>query len=268
MMSDELNLEFVKIPEGEFIIGSKLKLDRLAQSEEMNQHRLDISDYYIMRYPVTNFQYQAFCLATGHRNPLFGWPGGKYSDEVADLPVVGVSLHDAYAFCKWAAEVTGLPVRLPTEPEWEKAARGTDGRFYPWGDQWEPSRSNNSEQNLGRTTPVKMFSPKGDSCFGVSDMAGNVQQWCSSLFGPYPYDPQDGREALVYAKDPDNWIPKMFETGCTSNPQAVEAFIGKSVLRGGSWREDRNTCRCAYRSWAAPMHRSDDTGFRCCYEPA
>lgn len=267
-MSDDLNLEFVLIPEGEFIIGSRLRADRLAQSEEFKQHRLYISDYYIMRYPVTNRQYHAFCQATGHRPPLFGWPDGEYTEAVGDHPVVGVSIQDGYEFCQWAAGVTGLPLRLPTEPEWEKAARGTDGRIYPWGNHWDPSLSNNCELKYGGTTPVKMFSPKGDSCYGVSDMAGNVQNWCSSLFGPYPYDPQDGREIFVYAKDPVTWEHHTFETGCTSNPQAIEAFIGKSVLRGGSWREDRGTCRCAYRSWAAPLHRSDDTGFRCCYEPA
>jgi formylglycine-generating enzyme required for sulfatase activity len=265
-MIHDLNLEFVRIPEDEFIIGSVLKKDKLAQPDEMPQHCLHVSDFYIMRFPVTNAQYYRFMQATGSPAPKFGWPEGRYPVEKADHPVVGVSYQDAVAFCKWASIINGHALRLPTEPEWEKAARGTDGRVYPWGDTWEAGYTNSQEAKLNGTTPVGQFSPQGDSPYGVAEMGGNVQEWCSSLFGRYPYDPADGRETLVYSEDPAS-LPNFRETGCIANAQAIEASLDKSVVRGGSWREEKLKSRCAYRGWAAPLHRSDDTGFRCVYEP-
>lgn len=265
-MPSELNLDFVLIPEGEFTMGSDHSRDRHAQPDELPAHRLYVTDYYIMRHPVTNAQYAKFVDATGHRAPLF-WENGRLPEGKEDLPVVGVSFHDVVAFCRWAAEETGLPIRLPTEPEWEKAARGSDGRVFPWGDEWKNGIANTYEAKIGHPTSVGQFSPQGDSPYGVAEMGGNVQEWISSLFGPYPYDPQDGREVLVYNTDPDDLLPKMHETGCTSVIQSMEASFDKSMLRGGSFRETRPQSRCAYRSWAAPMHRSDDTGFRCVYEP-
>jgi formylglycine-generating enzyme required for sulfatase activity len=265
-MSVDLSLDFVLIPAGEFVIGSDPLRDRQAQVDERPCHRLSVSDYYLMRCPVTNEQYARFLDATGTRPPLH-WPEPGRLAQLARHPVIGVSLLDAAAFCRWASEVTGLPVRLPTEPEWEKAARGSDGRVYPWGNAWDASRCNTGDGRPQSTVPVGSFSPQGDSPYGVADMAGNVQQWCSSLFGPYPYDPADGREALVNTLDEASLLPSLHETGCVSNPQQAEAFLGKPAIRGGSWRQTRQESRCAYRSWGPPMHRSDDTGFRCCYEP-
>ena len=268
----KLDLKFVQIPAGEFIIGSKRQTDPEAPEDEMPQHVLAVSEFYIMRFPVTNAQYQQFIEATGNRAPLF-WAEGKYQGGQADHPVAGVNFLDAAAFCLWAAQVTGLPLRLPTEPEWEKAARGTDGRVYPWGNQWEPGRCNNAsgkelrdEARPEGTSPVGQFSPQGDSPYGVADMAGNVQEWVSSLYRPYPYDPEDGREAMVHQLDAVSALPRFHESGGTSMVNSYEAAFDKAMLRGGSWREGRFLNRCAYRSWAAPMHRSDDTGFRCCYE--
>jgi formylglycine-generating enzyme required for sulfatase activity len=260
-----MDLGFVKIPDGEFLMGSKKSRDARAEEDEMPQHVLHVSDYYIMRYPVTVAQYQAFLNATQHRAPLF-WENGQYPAELADHPVVGVSFADAAAFCVWARQVLNLPVRLPTEPEWEKAARGTDGRVYPWGDAWETGRCNTIETKLMTTSPVGQFSPQGDSVFGVAEMAGNVQEWILSLHGSYPYDPNDGREALLATLDNPSLYPILHETGTTSIVGSAEATAGKSMLRGGSWRENKYQARCAYRSWAAPMHRSVDTGFRCAYE--
>jgi len=262
----EIELEFVRIPASEFTMGSNRSRDRHAHDDEMPAQLLSVTDYMIMRYPVTNAQYARFMQVTGHRAPLF-WTDGKYPETKADHPVVGVSYYDAIAFCAWATEQTGLPLRLPTEPEWEKAARGAEPRVYAWGDQWKRDLCNTAEEKLNGTSPVKQYSPQGDSPYGVADVAGNVQEWCSSLFGAYPYDPADGREAHVYDLHNQDLLPKLLETGCTSMPESEEASIGKSVLRGGSWREGSDQARCAYRSWAAPMHRSDDTGFRCCYEP-
>jgi formylglycine-generating enzyme required for sulfatase activity len=263
-MDTSLDLDFVLIPAGEFIVGSG-RGDRDAGDDERPQHRLAISDFYIMRNPVTNAHFQRFMAATGHRPPLFRAAGQMPAGQ-ADHPVVGVSFHDAVTFCRWARTVTGLPIRLPTEAEWEKAARGPDGRRYPWGDKWDAARCNNRETHSTGTTPVGRFSPTGDSPYGVADLAGNVQDWCASFFGPYPYDPTDGREALVYELEPASLLPRFHESGAIANAERAEANLGKQTLRGGSWRCDRHEARCAYRSWAAPMHRSDDTGFRCCYE--
>ncbi|MCL4300535.1 MAG: formylglycine-generating enzyme family protein [Anaerolineae bacterium] len=265
-MHPDLKLDFVLIPAGDFLIGTDRKKDRLHQTDELPQHRLVITDFYLMRHPVTNVQYRLFMEITGHRPPLF-WPDGQFPADLAEHPVVGVSFSDATAFCRWTATVTGLLVRLPTEAEWEKAARGPDGRLYPWGNEWRAGACNNRESKLGQTSPVGQFSPQGDSPYGVSDLAGNVQEWCASLFGPYPYDPRDGREVLVDEPEAESLLPQLHESGGISDPQRLEASWGKQTLRGGSWRESRTQSRCAYRSWAAPMHRSVDTGFRCCYEP-
>ncbi len=260
-----LQLDFIRIPAGDFIMGSKKSQDALASDDEFPQHVLEISDYYIARYPVTNAQYWEFVQATGHRTPLF-WEAGQYPEAKANHPVVGVSFGDAAAFCMWARSVTGLAVRLPTEPEWEKAARGSDGRLYPWGNQWEARRCNSYESGIGDTTPVGQFSPAGDSPYGVAEMGGNVQEWIVSIFGPYPYDASDGREDLIEQLAAPSLMPRLHETGGTMQVNSMEATIGKSMQRGGSWRESKAQSRCAYRSWAAPMHRSVDTGFRCAYE--
>ncbi len=262
----ELQLHFVKIPASEFTMGSNRSKDIEAHDDELPAHVLHVSDYFIMKYPVTNEQYHQFIQATGYRAPLF-WKDGVYPADRANHPVVGVTRRDALAFCAWAAQVSGLPIRLPTEPEWEKAARGPEMRLFPWGNDWKEGVCNTREGKYGGTTPVDQFSPQGDSPYGIADMGGNVQEWCSSLFGVYPYDPTDGREAYVYSLQEANLMPKIWETGTTSLIESAEASIGKAVIRGGSWRETKFQARCAYRGWAAPMHRSDDTGFRCCYEP-
>jgi len=126
-MQSKLNLEFVLIPAGEFIIGSDPSVDRLAGIDEHPQHRLAVSDFYMMRYLVTNAQYLIFLEVTGHRRPRY-WATGRYPENAADHPVIDVSFHDAAAFCRWASEITGLPVRLPGETERGKAARGPAGR--------------------------------------------------------------------------------------------------------------------------------------------
>ena len=264
--TNDLNLDFILIPAGDFLMGSDSSRDPQAVADEKPQHKLSVSDFYIMRHPVTNSQYKEFVEDTGHRSPLF-WKKGEFPSDKGNHPVVGISYKDAIAFCRWAGEKTGLKLRLPTEAEWEKAARGPDGRTYPWGDKWEDGRCNTRESKLKDTTPVGHFSPDGDSPYGLTDLGGNVQEWLSNIYGSYPYNPSDGRELLVNNLDHDQFLPLLWDTGCTSVPTSLEAGLNKSIIRGGSWREKKHISRCAYRSWAAPLHRSDDTGFRCCYEP-
>jgi formylglycine-generating enzyme required for sulfatase activity len=113
--------------------------------------------------------------------------------------VVNVTWFDAVAFCEWLSQETGQPFRLPTEAEWEKAARGTDGRIYPWGDDPPDEDRCNFGGNVGATTTIGRYSPQGDSPYGCADMAGNVWEWCQSLDKPYPYAAEDGREDVEKA---------------------------------------------------------------------
>ena len=212
---------------------------------ERPQHRLHVKSFHIGKYPVTNAQYAAFVAATGYRTAAekedWGgvWTGsvwkrvegadwrhphgpGSHINGKGDHPVVQISWYDALAFCKWLNQETGKPYRLPSEAEWEKAARRTDGRIYPWGDQWDASRCNAWEGGKRDTAPVGAY-PRGASPYGVLDMAGNVWEWTSSLYKPYPYDPRDGRE----------------------DPEAD----GRRVLRGGSFYSDQGLVRCAFRDW-------------------
>lgn len=115
---------------------------------------------------------------------------------------MNIGWNDAITYCQWSNNLfkdelpSGVVLRLPTEAEWEKAARGTDGRLYPWGEKFEQYRCNTQESALQATSPVDSYSPQGDSPYGVADMCGNVWQWTRSLFKQYPYGPDDGRENL------------------------------------------------------------------------
>lgn len=151
-------------------------------------------------------------------------------------PVVGVSWYEAMAFVKWLTVQLDAPIRLPTEAEWEKAARGNDGRVYPWGDDSDPERANTQETGSGQTTPVGIY-PAGASPYGCLDMSGNVWEWTSSLWVPYPYSLSDGRENL----------------------NARE----KRVIRGGAWSFSPNQARTAFRGRVDPEMRNNLIGFRC-----
>jgi serine/threonine-protein kinase len=236
----------VLIPAGVFLMGSDPQKDEHAQDAEQPQHRLYLPDYRIAKTPVTNTQYLAFTLGSEHPPPEH-WEGGKPPPGKEEHPVVNVSWHDARAYCRWMARITGKPYSLPSEAEWEKGARGPSGRIYPWGDQWDSSRCNAGKSLAGDTTPVGAF-PQGASPFGLLDMAGNVWEWTRSLWGKGPrnlqfrylYDPADGRENL----------------------DATEAMF--RVVRGGSFLVARDRARCAYRYGYFVGTRLDSFGFRVC----
>lgn len=186
------------------------------------QHTVDIPyDYFMARFPVTNELYNDYVKATGIKHPVAVWRNQR------DHPVANVSWIDAMTYCQWLnnllkAELpSGIVLRLPTEAEWEKAARGTDGREYPWGDEFDKNNCNTSEGRKANTTPVGFYSPLGDSPYGCVDMAGNVLEWTHSLYKEYPYNASDGRE--------------------------IEKASANHVLRGGSFNHDKLHARCFYR---------------------
>jgi len=151
-------------------------------------------------------------------------------------PVVGICWHEARAYAAWLSAQSGKTFRLPAEAEWEAAARGLEGRRYPWGGEFGPGRCNAFETHVRGTTPVGVF-PGGDSPEGVCDLAGNVWEWTGNVYRPYPYLPDDGRE------DPED-------------------ATARRVLRGGSWSGDQTGARCACRLHGTPDNRSDGFGFR------
>jgi len=228
--------EMVLIPAGEFLMGSDPARDHYATGNEQPQHTVYLPDYYLAKTLVTNVQYAAFLQATSCDLPEH-WKGGKPPEAKGDHPVVHVSWHDVVAYCNWLSQATGKPYCLPSEAEWEKGARGTDGRIYPWGDRWDEERCNSVEDGRGDTTPVGAY-PRGVSPYGLLDMAGNVVEWTRSLDQEYPYNPKDGREDL-------------------------EAD-GLRMLRGGSYGNVSRDVRCAYRRDETPYQRGGCSGFRVC----
>jgi formylglycine-generating enzyme required for sulfatase activity len=236
-LSQPIHLELVRVPAGEFLMGSDPAIDGDTRDDEQPQQRVQVPELYIGRYPVTVAQFRAFVEATGFR------PRNPDSLRAPDdHPVVWVSRRETLAFCEWLSRETGWAFRLPTEAEWEKAARGADGRIWPWGNRWDGARCNTRESGTGGTTPVGHFSPAGDSPYGAADMAGNVWEWCQSLYQPYPYQAGDGREDL--------------------------GANGPWVLRGGSRLDARDYARCARRNRSPQDFGYDDVGFRVVLAPA
>jgi formylglycine-generating enzyme required for sulfatase activity len=263
-------IEFKRIPAGKFLMGSKEE-NPLAFDDAHPQHTVEIpQEYWIGRYPVTNAQFRAFVQATRYRTTAeekgsvyvglerdwiapYGvdWqhPWGPESslEGKDEHPVVLVSWLDAQAYCAWLnqAHADKLPpgwrFRLPTEAEWEKAARGEYASEYPWGSEEPDANRCNFNMNIGDTTPVGQFSPQGDSPYGCADMAGNVWEWTHTLFENYPYEVTDGRED--------------------------EKAYGYRVLRGGSFDTSDRYIRCAYHTKNLTDGRNDASGFRVVASP-
>jgi formylglycine-generating enzyme required for sulfatase activity len=260
--------EFIEIPPGEFQMGSE------EYDDEKPLHAVAMQDpYKVSRYPVTNAQFQEFVKAGGYGKSAF-WPEAEragawkdgvvkgYRDEVArqapvgfgdpfDLPnhpVVGITWYEALAYARWLTEALKAAgrldevweVRLPSEAEWEKAARGTDGRRFPWGEEPDPDRANYDDTGIGSTTAVGCF-PKGAKPYGIEDMSGNIWEWTRSVCKKYPYDPEDGREKL--------------------DDQGTRA------LRGGAFVNPHGYVRCADRDRGYPVARYWFIGFRVVASP-
>ena len=234
----------IPVPAGEFTMGS----NDAPYADEKPAHRVWVGDFRIGAYPVTNAQYEEFVLATQHEAPAH-WRGPRAPAELRNHPVVAVSWHDANAYCAWRSQVESQLVRLPTEAEWEKAARGPStgsgaGRTWPWGNTFDAAKCNMNQTGIGDTSPVGIFAA-GRSPYEVFDLAGNVWEWTRSAWGEdwekpefgYPYRADDGRE------------------------DQSRTDVSR-VVRGGSFLDFDAFVRCASRFRHSPGVRSVDVGFR------
>jgi formylglycine-generating enzyme required for sulfatase activity len=219
---EKTGLELVRIPAGEFLFGEK-------------NFRIYLPEFWISKTPVTFAAYQRFIrVVPNHPVPFleedwaepYNWDARwrSYPADKADHPVVLVSWHDASVFCRW------LGLQLPTEEQWEKAARGIDGRIYPWGNSEPTDNLCNFKKYVGGTTPVGRYSPQGDSPYGCMDMSGNVWEWCLNKY---------------------------------SNPE--DKIVGSDDLRvgrGGSWYSHQPYAHAASRGDYHPDDRYFNLGFR------
>jgi formylglycine-generating enzyme required for sulfatase activity len=246
------DIAWIDIPAGVFVMGSNKEQDFSAKDIELPPHRVDLPAYCISLVPVTYQQYDVFVNDGGYVRREYwteaGWkwkadktvPSLAWDDpvfHVANQPVIGVSWYEADAFCHWLSARLGYMVRLPTEAEWEKAARGTEGLIYPYGNRFDSAATNVEASGIGRPCAVAMF-PQGASPYGVLDMSGNVFEWTTTRFRPYPYDAADGREDTIQ--------------------------YGSRVFRGGAFGFDAVLARTSFRSHFYPYARYDWVGFRVC----
>lgn len=248
----------LKIEAGPFRMGSDPGRDPDALDRERPLHTVELPTFYIGRYPVTVSQYRRFIEESGQRPPGI-WH--RYN-TVENHPVVLVTWYDAVAYCRWLTarlrqhfsliREKGWRFRLPSEAEWEKAARGEDGRLYPWGNRPDPGRANYHDTKIGGPSPVGVF-PAGASPYGCLDMAGNVWEWTRSLWGRewesqdfgYPYDPEaPARE-----------------------DESADRGV-KRLLRGGSYLFHQEIVRCAYRYRVDPGYANFNWGFRIACVPS
>lgn len=223
-----LETEMVMVPAGPFTMGSDD-----GDPEDAPAHTVDLPAFEIDKFEVTNDDFALFVDATGYQTyaevqgASQNWR--NYAEGKGNHPVVKVTWNDAAAFCEWAGK------RLPTEEEWEKAARGDDGRAYPWGNEFDPAKANVKDTGIRGTTAVGSFGA-GASPYGVEDIAGNVWEWTASWFKAYP-------------------------GSTTDNPYFGEKF---RVTRGGAWFEEAPQVTTFNRNAADPeITANDDLGFRC-----
>jgi formylglycine-generating enzyme required for sulfatase activity len=240
----------ILIPSGPFVMGSDD-----GEAYEGPQHEVTLDSYCIGKYPVTHRQYAEFIkqVRKYHSPKRAGWERREPPPDRLDHPVVGVSWYEAQAYCQWLSEQTQRTriYRLPSEAEWEKAARGLDGRLYPWGNDWTATYCNVGSEG---TTPVikdtqedTPYYADGVSPYGCGDMLGNVQEWAGSPWGSdpyenefgYPFDPDDQREAI-----------------------AATHYHVFRIHRGRSFRDEPHKVRCSNRGYASPDSKVRWRGFR------
>jgi formylglycine-generating enzyme required for sulfatase activity len=238
--------EMVVIPAGNFFMG-----------EGSDRHELFLPDYQLGKYPVTNVEYRRFVDADGYQDRRWwteaGWMevGQKQNEprfwrnarfDKPNQPVIGLSWYECVAYCRWLSSETGRSWRLPTEAEWEKGARGDDGRRYPWGNEFDPGRLNGrgpGDRQVCASTPVGLY-PTGVSPFGLFDCVGNVWEWCATRWKKFfPYDTEQ-----------DEW--------------RVDYLEGQNlrVLRGGSWYYQEDATCCTHRFKFQPYGWNDRGGCR------
>jgi formylglycine-generating enzyme required for sulfatase activity len=253
--------DFVRVAGGEFWMG-----DDKGRENERPRHRVRLEGFEMARFPTTNAMFARFIAAGGYQERRWWeaaiahgrWAGGRVRDYRGERsqpfywddarynnpaqPVVGVTWYEALAYCAWLTATLddGHTYGLPSEAQWERAARGRQGRAYPWGDEWAGDHCNSAEAGLETPSPVGLF-PQGATPEGIQDMAGNVWEWTSSLYGEYPYRADDGREDV--------------------------SDTGDRVLRGGAWLSSSGDARSAIRNWNLPDLLFDNFGFRCLIAP-
>ncbi len=191
-------------------VGREFDLPREWLLKACPRHNVQLDDFEIGRFPVTQLEWAEFVAATGFEPLPTGWSSARPPRGRENHPVHGVGFDAALAFCAWLSGEVGLRYRLPTEPEWERAARGSRDAAYPWGDAFDPRAANTREAGIGETTPVGLF-PAGRSSAGAFDMAGNVEELTGTLYRLYPgaalEDPEEGTYPVsrggCYALDAD-----------------------------------------------------------------
>ena len=212
-------IRFRLVPGGWYFVGSPPN-ETGRYADEAASRKVNLKPFYISVTEITNAQYGRFLKATGHKKPLY-WEDQNLNGP--NHPVVGVTWHDAAAFCRWLTTTwnDGREYRLLSEAEWQLAAAGKDHRVYAWGNDEEPNRCNcnEGENQIGRTSAVGIFA-RGQTPDGIHDLSGNVWEWCHDMEGSY------------------------------------------RVLRGGGWISFAGVCRSAYRCGNEPGRRSNDFGFR------
>lgn len=221
--------EMILIPEGAFLMGNENGLDN-----EKPVHRVWLDNFMIGKFPITNREYRTFVEESGATEPPF-WSEEMFSDP--DNPVVGISWFDAVAYCGWMSDKAGYLFRLPTEAEWERAARGgKEGKLYPWGDQ-PPWVRLNPGYDIDKGGPQRVGVDEANG-FGLCDMSGGTHEWCSDFY-----------DREYYISSPEH------------NPRGPSSGQ-RRVSRGGSWRHRIKFSRCAARSSLIPTFKYADYGFR------